>query len=115
MKVIQSQFEQFSQLIDGVFGRGDRVADGPRVIKKLLVIAAFAGSIAEEVDFLESIFLDVLQAKPFVPPRWVNVNGDLTPDGKCQSRVRELLHEGHAKILPEMEVESCLRQICMMD
>ena len=111
-KVIQGQFEQFSQLHDGIFRRDDSVADGPRVFKELLVIAAFAGTIAEEVDLVETIFLDMLQAKPFVPPRWINVNGDLTTDGKGQARVRKLLHEGQAKFLPEADVEPSLSQIC---
>ncbi len=88
------------------------MADGPWVFEELLVIAAFAGSITKEVDLIESILLDVLKAKSFVPPRWVNVNGYLTADGKGQARVWKLVHEGQTKFLPEMEVEPCLRQIC---
>ncbi len=78
------------------------MADGPWVFEELLVIAAFAGSVTKEVDLIESVLLDVLKAKSFVPSRWVNVNGDLTADGKGQTRVRKLVHESQAKFLPEV-------------
>lgn len=74
-------------LLEAVLGPLDRVAYGAWVDVDLVVVAALAGLVAEEVDSgvadatgLLGLVLEVLQAVRLVPARGEDVEGDLAAD-----------------------------------
>lgn len=59
--------EELLEKLHGVLRACDGVSDGARILVDLLVVATGAGLVAEEVDLLEALRLDVLQAVGLVP------------------------------------------------
>lgn len=67
------------------------MADRSRVFVDLVVVPALVGLVAEEVDLLELLVLDVPEAVRLVPPRREHVKADLPPDRVRQVEVGKLV------------------------
>lgn len=71
----------------------DSMSDSSRIIEDLPVISAFESLIAEEVNLLEVLVLDVLQAVCLVPSSWEDIKRDLTTNGIGEAQVWENIAE----------------------
>jgi hypothetical protein len=92
MPSLYLQLKQPVELIDGVLRARHRVADGPAVLKDLVVVAAHKRLVAKEVDrrVLDAagplgLVLEVLQAVRLVPALGEYVERDLPADGEAVS------------------------------
>ena len=83
-----SQPKQFTQLHHRILRVLDTMADRPRILKDLVVVATLERLVAEEmhsrvVNAAGQVFLvlDVLQTVPLIPAHGEDVEGDLAADG----------------------------------
>lgn len=81
------QIKKLHELSSAVLGVGDCMTGGSRVLEDFVVVSAFVGFVAEEVDggVGDSIGLfgfgfEVVEAVGFVPAGGEDVEGDLAAD-----------------------------------
>jgi len=75
---------------------------GSFVRENLVVIATLKSLIAEEVNLIEILLLDELEAIRFVPSIRKDVEGNLPPDAESQVEIGKLFLHGCHHILPNI-------------
>ena len=95
------QLQDLLQLFLGVVGRRDRVADRAVVAEDLVVVAARAGLIPEEVDHVKLFILNELQAVGLVPAAGKGVYRDLAALGEAQPVLAKLGVQSRLQLGPE--------------